>query len=175
MRLAPPPREGMYIWQSLSTHIRQERGDGMPLTRFLYELDLDPIVAESKPEEVRCLTIHQANGKVFPRVHLIGVAEDLIPSWRAKKLGENRRGVQEERRNCFVAITHASESVTLPYAWSYFGVREAPVSVSGRDGFAGAEPRHTCQKPWRKGTHKRWMTQDLPLVRNTVTRPFRGG
>jgi len=36
-------------------------------------------------------------------------------------LGEDDgRGIPKERRNCFVALTHARKSLTLTYARSYF-------------------------------------------------------
>ena len=118
--------EEIEVWRSLSAQIRRQGGSRMTLTRFLHELDLRPIVAEPKPDEVRCVTIHQAKGKGFPHVYLIGVAEDVLPSWHAKKLGADGPGIREERRNCFVAITRASESLTLTYARSYFGWEKSP-------------------------------------------------
>ena len=61
-----------------------------------------------------------------------GLPEDLLPSWHAKKLGDDEPGVQEERRNCFMATTRASESVTLTYARSYFGWHKRRLGFSTR-------------------------------------------
>ena len=119
-------RDEMELWGSLSAEIRKHGGDDMPLSGFLHELDLRPIVAEPKGDEVRCLTIHQAKGKEFRHVYLIGVAEDLLPSYHAKKNGENGAQIEEERRNCFVAITRASETLTLTCAQSYYGWPKKP-------------------------------------------------
>ena len=119
-------REEMELWRSLSAEIHRHGGDKLPLSGFLHELDLRPIVAEPKAEEVRCLTIHQAKGKEFRHVYLIGVVEDVLPSYHAKKNGENGAQIEEERRNCFVAITRASETLTLTYARLYDGWAKAP-------------------------------------------------
>lgn len=119
-------QEEIDVWRSLSVQIRRQGGERTTLTRFLHELDLRPIVSEPKQDQVRCLTIHQAKGKGFPYVYLIGLAEDLLPSWHAKKLGDAGPGIQEERRNCFVAITRASKTLTLTYAGSYFGWEKDP-------------------------------------------------
>ena len=118
--------EEMELWGSLSAEIREHGGDDMPLSGFLHELDLRPIVEEPRAEEVRCLTIHQAKGKEFRHVYLIGAAEDVLPSYHAKKNGENRPKIEEERRNCFVAITRASETLTLTYAQAYYGRLKQP-------------------------------------------------
>ena len=119
-------REEMELWRSLSAEIRRHGGDKMPLSGFLHELDLRPIVAEPKAEEVCCLTIHQAKGKEFRHVYLIGVVEDVLPSYHAKKNGENGAQIEEERRNCFVAITRASETLTLTCAQTYYGWPKKP-------------------------------------------------
>ena len=91
MRRAPPAPEKMDICQSPSGHIRQERADGMSLTRILHELDFRPIVAEPKPDEVLRLTTRQANEKRLPHVHLVRVSEDMPTSWHAKKIATPRR------------------------------------------------------------------------------------
>ena len=115
--------EEMERWRSLSAEIREHGGDDMPLSGFLHELDLRPIVEEPKTEEVRCLIIHQAKGKEFHHVYLIGVVEDVLPSCHAERNGENGLLIEEERRNCFVAITNTGETLTLTYARSYYAVR----------------------------------------------------
>ena len=126
MRLAPLVLEEVNISQSLSTQIGKQGSNRMAPIRFLHELDFRRIAAEPKPEQVPCLTIHEAKRKGFPHAYLIGVAKSLIPSWHAKKLREDGPGVQGERRNCFVAITPASESVTLTYARSFLGWDKRP-------------------------------------------------
>lgn len=136
-------QEEIEVWHSLAAQIRRQAGDRMPLARFLHELDLRPIVAEPKPDEVRCLTIHQAKGKGFPHVYLIGVVEDLLPSWHAKRFGDDGPGIPEERRNCFVAITRASETLTLTYGRSYSGWEKSPSRFLAEMGMV--EPSHAAR------------------------------
>ena len=109
------------VWESLSAQIRRQSGSEPTLEQFLHELDLRPIVPEPKLDEVRCLTIHQAKGEEFRHVYLIGLTDDELPSYHAKKAGPGSPQMAEERRNCFVAITRASETLTLTHARSYFG------------------------------------------------------
>jgi DNA helicase-2/ATP-dependent DNA helicase PcrA len=46
--------------------------------------------------------------------------------------------MQEERRNCFVAITRTIETLTLSYAGKYNGWRKAPSRFLGEMGLLGA-------------------------------------
>lgn len=62
----------------------------------------------------------------FSHVYLVGMAEDQLPSFQAKKAGDDSREMQEERRNCFVAITRTMESLNLTYADRYNGWRKPP-------------------------------------------------
>lgn len=72
------------------------------------------------------MTIHGAKGMEFKRVFLIGLAEEILPSFQSIKKGDDSREIQEERRNCFVAITRAEEALTLSYSESYFGWKKGP-------------------------------------------------
>jgi len=92
----------------------------------LQELDLR---AKEKPPPkgaVRCLTIAASKGMEFRHVFLIGLVEDELPGYYARKKGDATDDMREERRNCFVAITRAEESLTLTYADRYFGYEKAP-------------------------------------------------
>lgn len=119
-------REEIAVWESLAEQICRQSGGAPDLARFLHELDRRPIVAEPKREEAQCLTIHQAKGKEFRHVYLVGLAEDQLPSWYARQNGGNGPQMDEERRNCFVAITRASETLTLTCAASYYGREKQP-------------------------------------------------
>lgn len=119
-------REEIAVWESLAEQICRQGGGDPDLARFLHELDRRPIVAEPKRDEVQCLTIHQAKGKEFRHVYLVGLAEDQLPSWYARRNGGNGPQMEEERRNCFTAITRASETLTLTCAASYYGREKQP-------------------------------------------------
>jgi DNA helicase-2/ATP-dependent DNA helicase PcrA len=62
----------------------------------------------------------------FQHVLLIGLVEDELPSYHARKKGDVSDEMREERRNCFVAITRAEETLTLTYAGKYFGWPKEP-------------------------------------------------
>lgn len=119
-------RQEIARWRELDTEITSRVGDAVPLSQFLQEFDLRPIAAEPGPDQVRCMTIHQAKGKEFQHVYLVGLAEDQLPSYYSKNGEADGPQIEEERRNCFVAITRASETLTLTYAGSYFGREKRP-------------------------------------------------
>ena len=72
------------------------------------------------------MTIHGAKGKEFNYVYLIGMVEDELPSFQSKKKGDSSPELEEERRNCFVAITRTIKTLTLSYADKYRGWPKSP-------------------------------------------------
>ena len=98
----------------------------MSLGQFLQELALANKTPEAPSNAVRCLTIHASKGMEFRHVFLVGLAEDQLPSFQSKKAGDTSREMQEERRNCFVAITRTIETLTLTYAGKYNGWKKEP-------------------------------------------------
>ena len=113
-------------WRELDAEISGTNGSSLPLPQLLQEMDLRSVAGEPGPEHVRCMTIHQAKGKEYEHVYLVGLVEDQLPSHYAKNGGETGPGIEEERRNCFVAITRARNTLTLTYARSYFGWEKGP-------------------------------------------------
>lgn len=115
------------IWRGI---VRDLGGDteayALPLGQFLQELALANKSPEAPSSSVRCLTVHASKGMEFRHVYLVGMAEDQLPSFQAKKAGDDSREMQEERRNCFVAITRTMESLNLTYADRYNGWRKEP-------------------------------------------------
>ena len=115
------------IWQSI---IREIGGNGdayaLSLGQFLQELALANKTPEAPSNAVRWLTIHSSKGLEFLHVYLIGMSEDQLPSFQSKKSGDDSREMQEERRNCFVAITRTIETLTMSYGQKYNGWRKAP-------------------------------------------------
>ena len=112
------------IWSSLTTEIRHHLGADPPLSQFLQQLDLRQKTSPPSAGDVQCLTIHLAKGKEFRHVYLIGLAEEQLPSFHAVRGG--LAAMEEERRNCFVAITRVQSSLTLTHADSYFGWAKQP-------------------------------------------------
>jgi DNA helicase-2/ATP-dependent DNA helicase PcrA len=115
------------IWEALKLEIAGHYTLAeLSLHNFLQELDLR---AKEKPVPrgaVRCLTIAASKGMEFRHVFLIGLVEDEMPSYHARNKGDVSDEMREERRNCFVAITRAEETLTLTYAGKYFGRPKEP-------------------------------------------------
>lgn len=61
---------------------------------------------------VRVLTIHAAKGLEFRAVFLVGMNEGTLPDYRAL----DERGVREERRAAYVAITRAARLLIITRA-----------------------------------------------------------
>ena len=66
--------------------------------------------------KVSLMTIHAAKGLEFPYVYVVGMEEQLFPSF----LASSRAELEEERRLFYVAVTRAEKQVTLSYAQTRF-------------------------------------------------------
>ena len=62
------------------------------------------------------MTIHAAKGLEFPYVFVVGMEEQIFPSFMASSRAE----LEEERRLFYVAVTRAEKQVTLSYAQTRF-------------------------------------------------------
>jgi DNA helicase-2/ATP-dependent DNA helicase PcrA len=115
------------IWEALKSEIAGHYTlVDLSLHNFLQELDLRSKEKPPPKDAVRCLTIASSKGAEFRHVFLIGMVEDELPGYYAKKKGDTSDDMREERRNCFVAITRAEETLTLTYAERYSGYRKQP-------------------------------------------------
>ena len=121
--------EDRSAWNGLVRSINQAVGRAAPLEQFLQELALRSKEPPVGPNAVTLMTIHSAKGKEFDHVYVIGLAEDVLPSFQSIKAGENSAEMEEERRNCFVAITRAREWLCLSYADRYRGWAKQPSRV----------------------------------------------
>ncbi len=114
-------------WQDLANEVIGEFGrEQVTLNVFLQGLDLRSKTSIPSKDAVPCFTIHASKGMEFDHVYLVGLVEDQLPSWSAVKKGDSSHEIQEERRNCFVAITRAQENLTLTYSRKVFGWSKAP-------------------------------------------------
>jgi len=107
------------VWEELMREITKSLGEELTLDAFLQELQMHSKEASPQSNAVTLMTIHGAKGKEFHHVYLIGLVEDELPSFQSKQKGDNSPEMEEERRNCFVAITRTIESLTLSYAKEY--------------------------------------------------------
>ena len=128
--------EDRAAWNGLVRSIGQAIGRDAPLEQFLQELALRSKEPPVGPNTVTLMTIHSAKGKEFDHVYVIGLAEDVLPSFQSVKAGEQSPEMEEERRNCFVAITRAREWLCLSYADRYRGWTKLPSRFLGEMGLA---------------------------------------
>jgi DNA helicase-2/ATP-dependent DNA helicase PcrA len=84
-----------------------------PLTAFLEQLALASDVDryEARDKAVTLMTVHNAKGLEFTDVFIAGFEEGLFP--HARSTSDVERGVEEERRLCYVGITRARERLFL--------------------------------------------------------------
>ncbi|HIJ56413.1 MAG TPA: ATP-dependent helicase [Deltaproteobacteria bacterium] len=114
-------------WRRLTSEIDSQYGkENVSLHSFLQEFDLRSKEPPPPPEGIPCFTIHASKGMEFGHVFLVAIVEDQLPSWAAKKKGDDSHEMQEERRNCFVAITRAQQSLTITYSNRVFGWNKEP-------------------------------------------------
>ncbi len=115
------------VWKFLLAEITKKfEGEDVSLHQLLHELDLTSKTPPKPQEAVPCFTIHASKGMEFGHVYLMGLVEDQLPSWAAVKKGDNSLEMQEERRNCFVAITRTQETLTLTFSAQVFGWSKQP-------------------------------------------------
>lgn len=126
------------IWEALKSEIAGHYTlSDLSLHNFLQELDLRAKEKPTPKGAVRCLTIAASKGMEFRHVFLIGLVEDELPSYHARKKGDTSDAMREERRNCFVAITRAEETLTLTFADRYFGRQKEPSRFLAEMGLQG--------------------------------------
>ena len=118
--------EDIAAWREISGDIIRHFGRNILLDEFLQQLQLRSKAPSPQPHTVALMTVHGAKGREFDYVYLVGLAEDILPSFQSRQKGEHSPEMEEERRNCFVAITRAKESLILSYASSYRGWPKVP-------------------------------------------------
>ena len=116
-------KEDLSAWRRIVGEIRDTRIHAS-LDGFLRELDLRSKEPVPRPGAVSLTSIHGAKGREFDTVYLIGMAEEVLPSWQSIKKGS--AALEEERRGCFVAITRTKRRLILSRAQRYRGYGKAP-------------------------------------------------
>lgn len=89
-----------------------EAREGRDLFAFLQRIALEPPQKEQSQgaEEITLMTLHSSKGLEFPHVFMVGCEEGVLPHANAL---QERGGLEEERRLCYVGITRAKRSLTL--------------------------------------------------------------
>ena len=110
------------VWIDFQRHLGYNYNlEEILLSTYIQEFSMVSKEEEPCEDAVQFLTIHASKGKEFDHVILIGMANDELPSFQSLKKGLQSAEMEEERRNCFVAITRAKKVLYLTYAKSYFG------------------------------------------------------
>ncbi len=122
----PDLSEDLAAWREISSDIGKHFGRNITLDEFLQQLQLRSKDPSPGANTVTLMTVHGAKGREFDFVYLIGLAEDILPSYQSRQKGDGSPEMEEERRNCFVAITRAKEALVLSRANSYRGWTKQP-------------------------------------------------
>ncbi len=140
-------KDNLSVWRRIKSDIRQSRGP-MPFDQFLQEMQLRSKELLPAPGSVSMGTVHAAKGSEFDSVYLIGLAEEIFPSWHSVK-NDNSAAIEEDRRSCFVAITRTRHRLILSRARSYEGWTKEPSRFLVEMGLLGRTISPQDVKPWR--------------------------
>ncbi len=91
------------------------------LSTFLEEVALvaDVDAYNENDEFVTLMTLHSSKGLEFDTVFMVGLEEDIFPSYRSLN-SENEEDIEEERRLCYVGITRAKRKLYMTRAGQRF-------------------------------------------------------
>ena len=95
-------------------------GNHVNLVDFLQEVSLMSDIESDNDDnlpKVSLMTIHSAKGLEFPVVFVVGLEENIFPSPMS---ADSIRGIEEERRLLYVAITRAERHLMLTCAENRF-------------------------------------------------------
>lgn len=100
---------------------QQQLEDGDPsLANFLENIALSADTQTDKEDDkdkVSLMTIHLSKGLEFPVVYVVGLEENLFPSFMSSA---TREDLEEERRLFYVALTRTEKEAYFTYAISRF-------------------------------------------------------
>ena len=133
--------EEIATWQELHANLTREHApENITLHLYLQEMALKSKAPTQMPGSVRCFTVHGSKGMEFKHVFLIGMADEVFPSYQATKKGPDSKEIEEERRNCFVAITRAAETLNISWSSTYNGYPKRPSRFLKEMGFKFKKP-----------------------------------
>lgn len=114
------------------TATKLEEGENANLVNFLEDVALLTDQDNEKEDDINkvtLMTIHSAKGLEFKNVYIVGVEEGLFPSLQTI---DSEKGLEEERRLFYVAVTRAEESATISFARSRYKYGELTFSRPSR-------------------------------------------
>ncbi len=138
---------------------KQEEGGNCMLAEYLQEVslisDLDSDDSDTEGvdsnEKVTLMTVHSAKGLEFRVVFVVGMEEELFPSRMA--MDEGAKGLEEERRLMYVAMTRAEEQLYLSTARSRFRYGKTEMSSPSRF-LKEIDPCYICGDASSAESHK---------------------
>lgn len=129
-------QEEIVTWEELHGSMTREHApENITLNLYLQEMDLKSKSAPRQQGAVSCLTVHGSKGMEFKHVFLIGMVDEVFPSYQAVKKGPDSKEIEEERRNCFVAITRVEETLRISWSKIYNGWPKRPSRFIAEMGF----------------------------------------
>lgn len=132
-----------------SAALFEETAETPTLTEFLNEIslvsDLDNF--EDGNDSVVLMTVHSAKGLEFPTVFIAGFEDGMFPS--AQSFNEGERGLEEERRLAYVAVTRAKKQLYLLHTASRMVYGRTEAREISR--FADEIPQSACTKTEERG------------------------
>lgn len=114
------------------TATKLEEGENANLVNFLEDVALLTDQDNEKEDDINkvtLMTIHSAKGLEFKNVYIVGVEEGLFPSLQTI---DSEKGLEEERRLFYVAVTRAEDSATISFARSRYKYGELTFSRPSR-------------------------------------------
>lgn len=147
--------------------------DYLPTVSLMTDADSDD---KGDEDRVSLMTIHSAKGLEFKTVFIVGMEDNIIPSQMS---AQSLRGLEEERRLLYVAITRAEDHCILTSAQNRFRYGKTEFDVPSRflydidpslmnvqgGGFNATEqssPRSrftSGNTPWRERTKSSWRQE----------------
>ncbi len=132
-----------------SAALFEETAETPTLTEFLNEIslvsDLDNF--EDGNDSVVLMSVHSAKGLEFPTVFIAGFEDGMFPS--AQSFNEGERGLEEERRLAYVAVTRAKKQLYLLHTASRMVYGRTEAREISR--FADEIPQSACTKTEERG------------------------
>jgi DNA helicase-2/ATP-dependent DNA helicase PcrA len=92
----------------------EENEEAPSLVKFLESITLDTTTEQESGDSVSLMTVHGSKGLEYPYVFLVGVEENIFPSY--KSLENGPVAIEEERRLFYVAMTRAMRQLTISFA-----------------------------------------------------------
>nr|MCR5586491.1 UvrD-helicase domain-containing protein [Lachnospiraceae bacterium] len=111
--------------KSKAKSYEDENGEDASLSGFLADVSLiaDIDTTDETIDNVLLMTLHSAKGLEFPYVFIVGMEDNLFPSYGALNsldYNESIEAIEEERRLAYVGITRAMTKLALSGAISRF-------------------------------------------------------